>query len=469
MSNPHAPIFSTFRFRLTLWYLGFFSLLFLLFSIVLHSVFFHALETRLDEALSVEANTEAALLQDEFAEENGDILRAASGSIANMRLHGSLVAVLAGKRVLAASASVPQAQVDFIIARAAAAPAQNLAFTLPQAGPNGSRASLYRVAVGGRDYFVLAVQPLDEVVADLGLLRRVLLISLPLMILLAGIGGYWLARRSLAPLGWMAEQARRITGSNLDARLEIGNAADELATLSASFNELLSRLDLSFETIRRFVADASHELRTPLSIIRGEADVALSHDRSPAEYRETLVTIQDESRRLSRLVDDLLNLARADAGRVRLQVEEFYLNDLIAECCRSAQTLAAARNIGLECRSPGDVPFPGDEELLRRLVMNLLDNAIRYTPPGGRVTAILETSGPHLRIRVADTGIGIAPETAPLVFDRFFRADKARSREHGGFGLGLSIVKWIAESHHGAVDLASTPGAGSTFTVTLPR
>src|SRR5581483_3486509 len=154
--------------------------------------------------------------------------------------------------------------------------------------------------------------------------------------------------------------------------------------------ELLGRLDQSFESMRRFVADASHELRTPLSIIRGETDVALSRDRSPAEYRESLGMIADETRRLSRLVEDLLNLARADAGRVTLQVADFYLNDLVAECCRSVQGLASARGVQVECRASGDVPFSGDEELLRRLTINLLDNAIRYTPAGGLVTAELE-------------------------------------------------------------------------------
>jgi heavy metal sensor kinase len=267
----------------------------------------------------------------------------------------------------------------------------------------------------------------------------------------------------------MAEQARHITHSNLETRLEIGAAAEELTVLSASFNELLSRLDLSFDHMRRFVADASHELRTPISIIRGEADVALSAPRTAAEYQQILAVILDESRRLSRLVDDLLNLARADAGRVKLQVQEFYLNDLLAECCRSVQSLAAARRIAVECRCPDDVAFRGAEELVRRMVMNLLDNAIRYTPEGGRVTAALETGEAGLTIRIADTGVGIAPEVAPHVFERFYRGDKARSRQDGGFGLGLAIVKWIAELHHGAVDLASAPGSGSTFTVTLPR
>jgi heavy metal sensor kinase len=267
----------------------------------------------------------------------------------------------------------------------------------------------------------------------------------------------------------MAEQAREITGSNLNRRLEIGNAAAELLVLAASFNELLARLDQSFEAMRRFVADASHELRTPIAVIRGEADVALSHDRGAAEYRDSLAIVLDESRRLSLLVDDLLNLARADAGRVKLQVQEFYFNELLAECCRSMQTLATASDITLECRSSGDVQFRGDEALLRRLLINLLDNAIRYTPPGGKVSAELEADPAAVRIRISDTGVGIPPEAAPHVFDRFYRADRARSRQDGGFGLGLSIVKWIAEAHHGTVELAPHPAPGTTFTVTLPR
>jgi signal transduction histidine kinase len=168
-------------------------------------------------------------------------------------------------------------------------------------------------------------------------------------------------------------------------------------------------------------------------------------------------------------VDDLLNLARADAGRVNLQAQDFYFNDLLAECCRSMQTLAAASEVALECHSTGDVQFRGDEALLRRLVINLLDNAIRYTPPGGQVSAELEADPAAVRIRISDTGVGIAPEAAPRVFDRFYRADKSRSRQDGGFGLGLSIVKWIAESHNGSVELTRNPGPGTTFTVTLIR
>jgi len=446
------------RVRLTAWYVALFSALFLFFGLFLYNVLSHALLNRLDDALTSQAASAATLLPDEMQEEHGNAPRAASEVVDE--LHGGGVAVYENRQPLAARALEVPGGIDPATCRSP--------MTLPS-GQWGMRVVCNRVDIGSRSFAVAAAEPLDDIAAELAVVRRVLFFAAPLMILLAALGGYGLATRNLAPLGVMTRQARGIGGRNLEKRLEIGDAAEELAEMAASFNELLARLDQSFESMRRFVADASHELRTPISVIRGEADVALSHPRPVEEYRESLAVILDESRRLSRLVDDLLNLARADAGNVKLQVQEFYLNDLLAECCRSVQALAAARSIRLECRTAGDVPFRGDEELLRRLIVNLLDNAIRYTPEQGSVTAALEASGHDLHIRVSDTGVGIAPEAAPHLFERFYRADKARTREGGGFGLGLAIVKWIAESHKGAVDLTSQPGAGSTFTVTLPR
>jgi heavy metal sensor kinase len=459
----------SFRFQLTIWYVALFSLLFVLFSIFLYSLLSKDLRTRLDQSLTSEANTTSALLEDELVEEKGDVHLAATEAVAGLRLHGSRVAILAGSRLLASSGPVSQQESAVVVAQAARSASPDLVLALPRLGQNGARAATHRLTALGRSFLIFSIAPLDSIAADLGVVRRVIFLALPLLLGLAGIGGYLLATHSLAPLNWMAEQAREITGSNLNRRLEIGNAAEELAVLAASFNELLARLDQSFEAMRRFVADASHELRTPIAVIRGEADVALSHDRGAAEYQESLAIVLDESRRLSRLVDDLLNLARADAGRVKLEVQEFYFNELLAECCRSMQTLASASGITLECRSAGDVQFRGDEGLLRRLAINLLDNAIRYTPPGGTVSAVLEADAAGVRIRISDTGVGIPPEAAPHVFERFYRADKARSRQDGGFGLGLSIVKWIAEAHNGAVDLTRNPGPGTTFTVTLPR
>jgi heavy metal sensor kinase len=429
----------TFRFRLTAWYCGLIALVLALFSLFVYSLLARSLEGRLADKLASQADTAATLLAEELRELQGDTAGAAAEVVSNMHVAPGAIEILSDGQPVAGS-------------------------ILPR-----SRRATRELPFDGHTLRIVASESVETIESDLRLVRRVIWIALPLFLLLAALGGYLLTRRSLAPLQSMAGQARRIGGDNLDARLEIGRAAEELEILAASFNELLGRVDQSFEAMRRFVADASHELRTPLSIIRGEADVSLSQDRAPAEYRESLGVILDESRRLSRLVDDLLNLARADAGRVRLHVREFYFNDLVADCCRSVQSLAAARQIRLECHAGADLPFSGDEDLLRRLVINLLDNAIRYTPPGGRVGASVEARDEGVWLRVSDTGIGIAPEAAPHVFERFFRADKARSRAEGGFGLGLSIVKWIAESHHGGVEVESQPNAGATFTVRLPK
>jgi len=454
------------RLQLTVWYLASFAGLLLLFCVLLYSILARSLERRLEESLTSQAATVATLMREELEEMHGDAAAAAADVISDLQPWSGIIAILDGTRMLATSDPAQQRRLEQAALQISRGTAVQ---SLPAWGHSGARGIARSLEFGNRTYTVLAVEPRDSIARDLDVLRETLLVAIPLILALAGLGGYLLTRRGLAPLGWMVEQTRKITGENLDTRLEIGRAADELTTLAASFNELLSRLDQSFAGMRRFVQDASHELRTPLAVIRGEADVALSHDRSAAEYREALAIIQEESRRLSRLVDDLLNLARADAGHVPLQVEDLYLNDLLAECCRSVQPLAAARHIELRCFPSEDVAFRGDEELLRRMVVNLLDNAIRYTPPGGKVSAVLEAQGPDVRIRVTDTGVGIAPEAASRVFERFFRADKARSRQQGGFGLGLSIVKWIAESHRGAVELVSQPGAGSTFTVRFPR
>jgi heavy metal sensor kinase len=457
------------RLQVTAWYVAFFSLLFVLFGVFLYGVLARDLQKRVDESLASEAVTVGGFFEDELQEMNGDVMKAAAETV-TVRLGLSSIAVIEGGTVLAASAPLPKRELEAVLAHSAAGAPPDLILALPDLGANGARAAVHRLTVaGGRTFLIAITRPLDAIAADLRVVRRVLLLALPLLVALAGIGGFLLAARSLAPLSWMAEQARHISGSNLHMRLKVGNAAEELAALSASFNELLGRLDQTFESMRRFVADASHELRTPISVIRGEADVALSRDRSAAEYRESLAVVLDESRRLSRLVDDLLNLARADSGHVKLRVEDFYLNDLLADCCRSMQSLARERNIELTCRCAADTAFRGDEELLRRLVLNLLDNAVRYSPSGGQVSATLDAEGPHLRIRISDTGNGIPASAIPHIFDRFYRADTARSRQDGGFGLGLAIVKWIAESHNGGVELSTESGAGTTFTVTLPK
>jgi heavy metal sensor kinase len=459
----------SFRLQLTVWYLLLFTVLFLSFSVFLYGVLSRALYQRLDQTLSSEVGTAVEIFRGELVELHGDIPGAAAEAMAEMGVRGVLVAVFQGNKLLASNAPFNSPDLLAIAAQTGSGDRPQILTTVQRFGNEGSRAVARRFSINGSQYVLLAAESLQSIKGDLRAVRRVLYLALPLVLLVAGLGGFFLATKSLAPLRWMAEQARNVTAKNLHSGLDIGAAHEELRVLSDSFNELLSRLDQSFETMRRFVADASHELRTPLAVIRGEADVALDHDRKPAEYKESLAIIQDEARRLTRLIDDLLNLARADAGHVNLRVEEFYLNDLLAECCRSVRGAAGVKNITLECDSPGDVVCRGDQELLRRLVLNLLDNAIRYTPPGGTVSARLEAGDGNLRLQVADTGVGIPPEAARHIFERFYRGDQARSRQNGGFGLGLSIVKWIAESHRGTVELSSQPGAGTTFTVLLQQ
>jgi heavy metal sensor kinase len=459
----------SFRLQLTAWYLLLFTAVFVAFSLFLYGLVSRGLYRRLDDNLSSQAQTAVRLFRDELEENHGDAPAAAREIIADLNRRGVLVAVFEGDRLLAASVAVENPALLNLAHRAASGESDIRATASRLGKSKATRLVAHPFVIDGRHYVMLAGESLHATREELALIRGVLYIALPLALLIAGAGGFLLATRSLAPLRWMAEQAKQITDKNLHQRLDIGAAHEELQLLADSFNELLARLDQSFETMRRFVADASHELRTPLSVIRGEADVALGHDRSPGEYRESLVIIQDEARRLTRLVDDLLNLARADAGHVNLRIEEFYLNDLLAECCRALQAAAGAKNIDLQCECPGDVAFRGDQELIRRLVLNLLDNAIRHTPERGKILVKLDDAGKELRIQVADTGMGIPPETASHIFERFYRGDQARSRQNGGFGLGLSIVKWIAESHHGEVGFTSQPGAGTTFTVLLHR
>jgi heavy metal sensor kinase len=458
----------SFRLKLTAWYLLFFILVFVVFSFSAYNLLAGSLHQRLDDSLHSAAATGIAFFEEELSEERGNSLVAAHSALSELHMRGLLVAIFEGSSLLAASGLVePSGLAD--LAHQAARVGKPQVRKMPEARSSGVEALAHPFLVDNRQFVFLAAGSLDPIADDLALLRRVTVIALPILALMVGFGGYWLATRSLAPVRRMAEQARGISERNLQGGLQAGAASEEFQLLADSFNALLKRLDQAFAAMRRFVADASHELRTPLAVIRGEADVALSMSRSAAEYRESLTIVQDEARRLSRLAEDLLNLARADAESAELRVEPLYLNDLLADCCRAIESRASAKGIVLECRCPEDVPFRGDQELLRRLVLNLLENAIRYTPAGGKISASLEPGESTVRMDVSDTGIGITPEAAPHVFERFYRADQARSREQGGFGLGLAIVKWIAESHHGTVELSSQPGVGSTFTVLLRR
>jgi heavy metal sensor kinase len=291
---------------------------------------------------------------------------------------------------------------------------------------------------------------------------------LPIALLLAGGGGWLLARRALKPVDRMAEAARRISAEHLAERLADPGGGDELSKLAQTLNEMLSRLDESFNQIRQFSADASHELQTPLTILKGEMEVALRSPRSPEEYQRILKSALEEIDRIARLVEGLLLLARADAGVLRMDRKTVDLSQVVEEIYEQGKVLAAARDIDLLLGQMEPSLIQGDAERLRRLLLNLMDNGIKYTPAGGRVTLSLQREGEWARLKVEDTGIGLSPEDQERIFERFYRSAEARSRSEGGYGLGLCIAKSIVEAHGGRIEVNSTQGLGSTFAVLLP-
>ena len=335
------------------------------------------------------------------------------------------------------------------------------------------RSYVRHFSIDGQAGTLLVLQSLRGQNEFLETLARTFGIVIPLAILLSSIGGYFLARRSLSPVVTMSTQASRIGAENLHELLNVHNPRDELGRLAGAFNDLLDRLSRSFEKQKRFVADASHELRTPVAILCGEAEVALGQQgRTEKEYRESLEILRDEAKRLKRIVEDLFTLARADAGQHPLALVDFYLDELVAECARNVRALASARAIAVSCESEGELPIHADETLLRRMLLNLLDNAIKYTPEGGRVAVRCGARHEMYELKIRDSGFGVPADLQSRIFERFFREDKVRSRregDSGGAGLGLAIASWIANAHGGKVELTESSPEGSLFTVILPK
>ena len=295
----------------------------------------------------------------------------------------------------------------------------------------------------------------------------VLISGLPMVIGLAGLGGYVLARRVLAPIDHLATDAQRITADRLHERLSVPNQHDEIGRLAAVINDAFARIETSFEQLRRFTADASHELRTPLSVVRGIGEFGLRETRTASEYQDAIGSMLEEIDRLTRLVDTLLRLSRGDAGTVTLTHESVDLGDLANDVTASLQVLAEERGQRLQVDVNRDARVEVDRLVLRDAITNLVDNAIKYSPNGSTITLRVDAVDGHATLGVADQGPGIAPEHRERIFDRFYRIDEGRSRDMGGTGLGLAIAKWAVEANSGRLALQDD-GAGSVFTITLP-
>ena len=338
-----------------------------------------------------------------------------------------------------------------------------------QLGNKPFRFITQRIEVNGHSYTVQTGVPTDQIIATLSLFRRYLLMLAPLLLLAAASGGYWLSRKALSPVDAITRTARNIGGSNLGDRLEKLTTGDELQRLSDTLNEMLARIENSFLRMTQFTADASHELRTPISLIRTEADIALRKSRGNEEYREALRHILLEAERTSSLVEELLSLARADSGRESLHLAPLDLRTAIADTANEWRQLVESRNLQFtQAIADCELPVLADRRAVERLLAILLDNAVKYTPPPGVVELRLEARHGNAVIYVRDTGIGIAEQDQSKIFERFYRVDKARSREFGGAGIGLAIADWIVQQHRGSVAVQSSIDNGSTFFVEFP-
>lgn len=326
-----------------------------------------------------------------------------------------------------------------------------------------------KIEVAGQDYAVQVAAPLHEVQEGLQDLIWILLATAPLVLALASVGGYWMSRRALAPVDAITLEAKAIGADNLSQRLAVPKTGDELQRLSETLNDMIGRLDEAFQRITRFTADASHELRTPLALMRTTAELALRDNQPEQEYRESLEQILSELERTSHLVENLLLIARADSGGTRLHVSHIDLIQIVREACLQATPLFQAKHIQFDSQLPDHpVSVKGDAQALRRLFLILIDNAVKYTHSGGSVNVSVGQTNDKAFVTVTDTGIGIPSDDLPHIFERFYRVDKARSREQGGSGLGLSIGRWVVEAHGGKISIESEANRGTMVRVCLP-
>jgi len=326
----------------------------------------------------------------------------------------------------------------------------------------------YPVTAQGKRYSVQTGIARNKSMTLLVAFRNGLLLITPAVILLAALGGHWMSRKALAPVAALAAQARLINDRNLDLRLPVPDTADEISDLSKTLNQMLERIDKAFASIRAFTGNASHELRTPISLLRAEIDVALFRPRDAEEYHVTLMRLNEEAVRMTNLVENLLSLARADGGAEAMSLAPIEVRSLFHSVHRTwAPAMQRAMlDFRIDAFDDGLVLL-GDANGLQRLLSILLENAAKFTPPGGSVTLTASHSGARVILSVRDTGVGISEADMPRVFDRFYRAAQTSNSAPRGSGLGLALAKWIAERHGTQLTVKSLPGQGSCFSISL--
>jgi heavy metal sensor kinase len=460
------------RGRLTLFWVAVLAAALVTVSGLIYVLLARVLYARIDDNLRAVVQIAATSLANDLAE-GQDYEDAARATAAEISSRQQLLAVYdTSGRLLAEGGRDDDLEIALPDPQAIPA-SEAMLFTVVEARDDDDRHRLavQRVTVppSAATYVIAAGSSLEPTDEELESLREVLAYVIPFALLLAGAGGWFLARQSLAPVAAMVGRARKIGAEDLGARLPVVNPRDELGRLAETFNDLLERLETAATQQRQFMADASHELRTPVATSRTAAAVALQQPhRSEEEYREALAIIEQQTTRLSRIVEDMFTLTRADTRSYPVRSGPMYLDEVVEEAVRAARVLAAGRGVSIELAAVRSAAFSGDEDLVRRLVGNLLDNAVRHAPSGSTVEVELSHGAGRYLLSVTDHGDGIPAEIQPHIFERFFRGDAARPSAEGGAGLGLALARWIARTHGGDVTLTRSSPQGTTFTAILP-
>jgi two-component system OmpR family sensor kinase len=463
-------VFRSVRSRLTFWYCGVLAVVLASFSAVSYLRLARTVRAETDASLSETAREfVAAFPEDESAEADSSArdvaldFRLSDRSLMILRPDGSVVATSRSREI----DRTALAEIERRIERGTRG-----LFTIERGDLSPVRVLASQLSVVSRPFVVVVARSLRDQRSRLEAIATILLLGIPMSLMIAGAGGYLLARYSLAPVLRMSRNAERIGASNLAERIEVANPIDELGILAGTLNDLLTRLEVAFALQRRFMADASHELGTPIAIIQGEADIALSRSaRTADEYRDAFRVIQATARKLTQIVKDLFLLSRGDAGGYPIRPVRFYFDETVAACTRALRTTADARGVTIRTDPMPEILVLADEELIHRLVLNLLDNAVKYTRSGAFVDVSVERADGICTLRVRDAGPGVAPNDQDRLFERFFRARHADEDpdlgQGGGAGLGLAIARWIARMHGGEVHLEQSSASGSTFSAEL--
>jgi two-component system OmpR family sensor kinase len=455
----------SFKLRLTLWYALVTSIVLGGFSVAAYEVVEHRLEAELDRQLRIDFDLVEAQLEKDSSGQIRWLVRGAHGDEGFARLSAWFEVWSEDGRLLLRHWPVPDADIKSTLASPAGSALRFYEIELEQD---------VHVRIMERPARVLGSGVVMRIFRDESDMRRTLrgilevfVLALPFAVLVASIGGYLVARRSLRPVSAMAEQAQKITMQSLAARLPNTNPSDEFGQLASIFNDTLQRLENSFLELNRFTADASHELRTPLTALRAVGEVALRRGQDVEGLRETVGSMLEEAQRLDELIASLLTLARLESEEVVLRQEPVDIAELSREVSESLSVLAFDRRQTLEVTGAGAIAPLADRILLRQALLNVVHNAIRHSPGGSRITIRIAQTSTEVSIAVVDEGPGIAREHQQKVFERFYRIDRARSRAEGGYGLGLAIAKWSIERQGGQIQIESDGASGSTFRILL--